>query len=88
MTTKARLFGEDAERDDDNEKNDASELDDADSFELVDYDEEDAVRLIAHLRNQLKVFKKAYQSQVLNTMRIVKKCRSLNLENKRLQAAV
>ena len=83
LTTRARLFGEDADIEaGSGEEEDLSQ----DSFELDEG--EDAAHLVGHLRRQLKVFKKAYQCQVLNTMKIVKKCRSLNLENKRLQAAV
>ena len=56
LTTKARLFGEEAEKD---SENDQSQEDEDESFELDE--EEDAACLIAHLRKQLKVFKKAYQ---------------------------
>lgn len=41
-----------------------------------------------HLKRELKNFRKLYQSQLINTVQIVRKLRSVHQENKRLQATV
>jgi len=47
-------------------------------------EDDNPVELMDHLKRELKQFKKAYQCQVVNTMGIVRKLRSVHRENKRL----
>ena len=85
LTTKVRLFGEDEAESSD--EGDADRSDEEVEYELETGGENPA-HMIATLRQQLKFVKKAYQHQVLSTMRIVKKLRSVHGENKRLNAII
>ena len=85
MTTKVRLFGESqnsADEDGSGDK-DAEESEEG-SLELAEG--EDPAQFVDYLRSQLIAFRKAYQCQVLSSMRIIKKLRTVHMDNKRLQA--
>ena len=85
MTTKVRLFGESQESVDEESSSDKnSEENEEVKLELAEG--EDPAQFISYLRSQLKVFRKAYQCQVLSSMKIIKKLRTVHMENKRLKA--
>lgn len=72
ISTKVRIFGPEPTKSDDKS--------DDDSFELAEG--VDPGLLVRQLRAQLKVVKKVYSTQVVNSMKIVKKLRQVHLENK------
>ena len=86
MTTKVRLFGESQNTDDDEDGSSDKNSEESEGGILELAEGEDPAQFIDYLRSQLKAFRKAYQCQVLSSMRIIKKLRTVHMDNKRLQA--
>ena len=85
MTTKVRLFGESQNSDVEDGSSDKNSGE-SEEQELDLAEGEDPAQFIGYLRSQLKAFRKAYQCQVLSSMKIIKKLRTVHNDNKRLQA--
>ena len=82
QATKIRLFGE--EDDESLLGDEASGSDNSDQS----YEIESPAKTLLHVRSQLRCFKNAYKSQLMCTMSVVRKLRTVHRENKRMQATV